>query len=58
MKYVALVRLDDGTFYEDVDACSIEEARNYFIEYLENRERNESDILSLEKYSRKYEMYI
>ena len=58
MKYVALVRLDDGTFYEDVESNSIEEAREYFIEYLENRERNESDILSLEKYSRKYEMYI
>ena len=58
MKYVALVRLNDGTFYEDVESNSIEEAREYFIEYLENRERNESDILSLEKYSRKYEMYI
>lgn len=58
MKYIALLRLDDCTVYEDVDANSIEEARNYFIQYLENRERNEYDILSLEKYSRKYEMYI
>lgn len=59
MKYVALLRLDGFcTVYEDVDANSIEEARRYFIAYLENRERNESDILSLEKYSRKYEMYI
>ena len=58
MKYVALLRLDDCTVYEDVEANSIEEAREYFIKFLENRERNESDILSLEKYSRKYDMYI
>lgn len=58
MKYVALLRLDDCTVYEDVEANSIEEARDYFIKYLESRERDELDILSLEKYSRKYEMYI
>ena len=59
MTYVALLRLDGFcTVYKDVEANSIEEAREYFIKYLENRERNESDILSLEKYSRKYEMYI
>lgn len=59
MRYVALLRLDGFcTVYEDVEANSLEEARNYFIKYLENRERNETDILSLEKYSRKYEMYI
>lgn len=59
MTYVALLRLDGfRTVYQDVDAKSIDEARSYFIKYLENRERNESDILSLEKYSRKYEMYI
>lgn len=59
MTYVALLRLDGFyTVYEDVEANSIDEAREYFIKYLENRERNESDILSLEKYSRKYQMYI
>lgn len=58
MTYVALLRLDDCTVYEDVEANSIQEAREYFVDYLENRERNEYDILSLEKYSRKYEMYI
>lgn len=58
MTYVALLRLDDCTVYEDVEANSIQEARDYFIKYIENRERDESDILSLEKYSRKYEMYI
>lgn len=58
MTYVALLRLDDCTVYEGVKANSIEEAREYFIQYLENRERDEYDILSLEKYSRKYEMYI
>ena len=59
MRYVALLRLDGFcTVYEDVEANSIEEARNYFIAYLEKRERNESDILLLEKYSRKYDMYL
>ena len=58
MTYVALLRLDDRTVYEDVKAKSLDEAREYFIQYLENRERDESDILSLEKYSKKYEMYI
>lgn len=58
MTYVALLRLDDCTVYEDVEANSVQEAREYFIKYLENRERDEYDILSLEKYSRKYEMYI
>lgn len=59
MTYVALLRLDGFcTVYADVEANSIAEAREYFIKYLENRERNESDIISLEKYSRKYQMYI
>lgn len=58
MTYVALLRLDDRKVYEDVEANSIQEAREYFIKYLEIRERDKYDILSLEKYSRKYEMYI
>lgn len=49
-EYMALVRLDDGKYLKEFNADSFREAEGKAIQYLDTVERNESDLLRIERF--------
>ena len=49
-EYMALVRLDDGKYWKEFEADSFRDAEGKAIKYLDTVERNESDLLRIERF--------
>lgn len=49
-KYMALVRLDDGKYWKEFEADSFRDAEGKAIQYLDTVERNESDLITIERF--------
>ena len=48
--YMALVRLDDGKYWKEIEAESFREAEVKAIQYLDTVERNETSLLRIERF--------
>lgn len=48
--YMALVRLDDGKYWKEFEADSFRDAEGKAIQYLDTVERNESDLITIERF--------
>lgn len=49
--YMALVRLDDGKYWKEIEAESFREAEVKAIQYLDTVERNETDLITIERFN-------
>lgn len=49
--YMALVRLDDGKYWKEIEAESFRDAEGKAIQYLDTVERNETDLITIERFN-------
>lgn len=49
--YMALVRLDDGKYWKEFEAESFRDAEGKAIQFLDTVERNETDLITIERFN-------
>ena len=49
-KYMALIKLDDGRIWKEIKAESFRDAEGKAIQFLDTVERNESDLITIERF--------
>lgn len=48
--YMALIKLDDGKYWKEFKAESFRDAEGKAIQYLDTVERNETDLITIERF--------